>query len=222
MAYRPLVDVCGLIKSGWPEVLKTPPTTLTIPQPPRERGHVVAEIQPTAAFKLCNRCGETKPLTEFHSRILRGKRWHRGTCRTCRTEIHRLWMASTSGRDSLFRRRAKQAKNLTSAATNDLRKRRPPTVIPRIDYDAEFAAQNGVCAICGRPERRLSRLGKVVALSIDHDHNTGKYRGLLCTGCNYGLGCFGDNPDRLRTALRYLERHQDVPQKHPTDLSESA
>ena len=64
------------------------------------------------------------------------------------------------------------------------------------DFKAMLTAQGGTCAICGdAPERRLH---------VDHDHRTGQVRGLLCTGCNKGIGCFRDDPDRLRGAIRYL------------------
>lgn len=66
---------------------------------------------------------------------------------------------------------------------------------------AEMRAEQGYgCAICGRPE------GGPTALAIDHDHETGQVRGLLCTQCNIGLGQFADDVDRLRAAAAYLER----------------
>ena len=54
--------------------------------------------------------------------------------------------------------------------------------------------QNGKCVICGSDE----------PLVIDHDHETGKIRGLLCNLCNVGLGSFKDNIDSLNNAIRYL------------------
>ena len=66
-------------------------------------------------------------------------------------------------------------------------------------YVELLEAQNGACAICagahsdGRP------------LYVDHDHSTGKVRGLLCMGCNGGLGCFGDIADLVKRAATYLE-----------------
>lgn len=53
------------------------------------------------------------------------------------------------------------------------------------DYNTMFEAQNGVCKICGTPP---DSNGKIKRLHIDHDHKTGKVRGLLCVTCNTGLG----------------------------------
>ncbi len=67
-----------------------------------------------------------------------------------------------------------------------------------------LAAQGGVCAICHQPERVEWR-GKIRALNVDHDHSTGRVRGLLCNVCNHVLGAFGDDPERFRTAISYLD-----------------
>jgi hypothetical protein len=68
-------------------------------------------------------------------------------------------------------------------------------------YDELLARQGGGCAICGAPESGTAR----PSLSVDHDHATGEVRGLLCFSCNAGIGMLGDNPEHLRTAIRYLE-----------------
>jgi hypothetical protein len=70
------------------------------------------------------------------------------------------------------------------------------------DYDKRNEIQKGLCAICGRVETwRVPR-----KLAVDHDHLTGIVRGLLCHHCNVGLGYFGDDPQRLRAAVRYISR----------------
>lgn len=63
------------------------------------------------------------------------------------------------------------------------------------------AVFGGCCWICKKPEPIAGR-----KLSIDHCHDTGKVRGLLCTHCNTGLGHFNHDPDRIDKAIRYLER----------------
>lgn len=67
-------------------------------------------------------------------------------------------------------------------------------------------SQDGCCAICGRPETIIKR-HKVCRLAIDHDHETGEVRGLLCSNCNRGLGMFKDSPNLLWAAANYLIRH---------------
>lgn len=65
--------------------------------------------------------------------------------------------------------------------------------------------QENVCALCGEPETVLGPNGKVKSLSIDHCHETGVVRGLLCNNCNRGIGFMRDNPDLLRRAADYIE-----------------
>lgn len=69
-------------------------------------------------------------------------------------------------------------------------------------YEATYLQQNGRCFICGGLDNDRS-------LAIDHDHGTGKVRGLLCSPCNRALGLLMDDPERARAAARYLEIHQE-------------
>lgn len=64
-------------------------------------------------------------------------------------------------------------------------------------YEALLAAQNGKCAICGR-------LPRMRRLAVDHDHQTGRIRGLLCMPCNMALGKLGDDVAGVTKALNYL------------------
>ena len=69
------------------------------------------------------------------------------------------------------------------------------------DADAMLEEQGGSCAIC-----RIEP-----AAHVDHDHATGAVRALLCFGCNGGLGQFEDDPEVLRAAACYVERHRASP-----------
>jgi len=69
------------------------------------------------------------------------------------------------------------------------------------DYNAILESQGGVCAANGCLETAFG--GK---LSVDHDHATGKVRGLLCHGCNTTLGRMGDSIEKLKGLITYLER----------------
>jgi len=65
------------------------------------------------------------------------------------------------------------------------------------EYDNLLDKQGGVCKICKTKESRK-------VLCVDHNHNTGKIRGLLCSKCNRGIGLLGDNIDLLKVAIKYL------------------
>lgn len=74
------------------------------------------------------------------------------------------------------------------------------------EYNEMLSAQGGVCKICGlkcdrkyKDERR-----KTFPLCVDHDHKTGKVRGLLCNKCNVGLALFKENKMNLAKAISYL------------------
>lgn len=68
-------------------------------------------------------------------------------------------------------------------------------------FDTLAAFQNGVCAICSAPPT-----GRKQYLSVDHDHVTGRVRGLLCNECNTALGLLKDNVQTLEAAIKYLQR----------------
>jgi len=70
--------------------------------------------------------------------------------------------------------------------------------ITQEQWQEAFKRQGGKCAICHCAQRYQS-------LAVDHDHKTGKVRGLLCVQCNRGLGRFFDSPVRLRNAAAYIE-----------------
>lgn len=70
------------------------------------------------------------------------------------------------------------------------------------DFDQMLAAQNGRCAIC-----QTTTPGGRGAFNVDHCHDTGKVRDLLCMDCNTGLGKLKHNPALLRQAADYIERH---------------
>lgn len=72
------------------------------------------------------------------------------------------------------------------------------------DYEAMHAAQGGLCAICKQPERIRQKYG-LKRLAVDHDHVTGKVRGLLCQRCNQMIGHGADDVELLRKAIEYLQ-----------------
>ena len=67
------------------------------------------------------------------------------------------------------------------------------------EYNAKVYSQNGLCGICKRPE---------FPLNVDHNHETGIVRDLLCNRCNMALGQFREDTTILKSAIIYLERHE--------------
>lgn len=71
------------------------------------------------------------------------------------------------------------------------------------DFDYMLRKQGGYCAICQDVNYQRS-------LHVDHDHKTGKVRGLLCHRCNVGIALFKENPIFMRKAIRYITKHKEV------------
>lgn len=96
----------------------------------------------------------------------------------------------------------------------DLRRRRHGITVK--EYEAMLWEQMGVCRICENPESK-TRNGKIIRLSVDHDHRCcpGRYscgkcvRALLCHSCNVGSGSFDHSPARLRRAATFFEGYPD-------------
>lgn len=79
------------------------------------------------------------------------------------------------------------------------------------DYQMLLQSQGGVCALCRQPETKKSLKGKLYRYSFDHDHklkkgDKGFIRGLLCAGCNRGIGQLKDSAVVCRLAAEYLEK----------------
>ena len=77
--------------------------------------------------------------------------------------------------------------------------------IDEVEWKRMFDAQLGRCAICDSEDPK----GNHGVFHVDHCHETGKVRGLLCDTCNRGLGMFYDNTNILKSAIEYLEEHRE-------------
>lgn len=76
-------------------------------------------------------------------------------------------------------------------------------------YTELLVVQGNRCAICGNEETaRHNRSKKVQKLAVDHDHLTGKIRGILCQECNRGIAKFHEDISRLRGAIDYLSKYK--------------
>jgi hypothetical protein len=145
-------------------------------------------------MKQCAGCGEEKQIDQFAQHRVKesGTLYRHSKCRECRRAQCRTWAKTTRGREVKREGILRRAFGLTAEA-----------------YAALHASQGGVCAICARPERRKHRDGKQLSLAVDHDHETGAVRGLLCSACNVAIGQFEDRQERLRAAIDYLQAKRD-------------
>ncbi len=77
------------------------------------------------------------------------------------------------------------------------------------DYEAMLSSQNNVCAICKTHRDFMDKKkGIKRSLAVDHDHKTGKVRGLLCHRCNTAIGLFDEALTTVESALNYLRHHK--------------
>jgi hypothetical protein len=125
--------------------------------------------------KVCRKCGAEKPLDEF-TVFKRNKDGRHSYCRPCHNSYNRDRKNTQNWR----------MKTLYGIDLNE--------------YNRMYAEQEGVCAICEQHEAIEGR-----ALTVDHCHETGTVRGLLCFNCNTSIGKLGDNIEGLKKALKYLE-----------------
>lgn len=128
-------------------------------------------------YKRCKKCKNIKHIKKFDG--LRGV-----YCLTCMRKVLKLpeprySLDVKSERD--VHARLKREYNITF-----------------MDYEKMFIKQKGVCKICERPS-------KPKLLAVDHNHETGKIRGLLCSQCNTALGLLQDNSSICIRAAKYLK-----------------
>jgi hypothetical protein len=79
-------------------------------------------------------------------------------------------------------------------------KRQTKYGLSRKQYNEMFRKQRGCCAICGVHQSEFKK-----ALAVDHNHSTGKNRGLLCSACNVAIGLLKEDREVLRKAMLYLQ-----------------
>lgn len=132
-------------------------------------------------------------------------------CRECNAELieNDNWSPSRASTKNYI------CKSCNTKKTQEWRKQNPDKHrghklksrygIDAAEWKQMFDAQGGRCAICGSEEPK----GRNGVFHVDHCHETGAVRALLCHNCNHGLGYFQDNTETLKNAIEYLEAHRD-------------
>lgn len=142
------------------------------------RAHIDYQLE--HSFFTCKRCGVEKRLSEMRPDF-------RYVCLKCFSEMGNEWQRRNPTISARHKRNHHLLRHfgITVAEAENLQKE-----------------QDDLCAICKSPfsdQRERTP-------HIDHDHETGVIRGVLCINCNLGLGAFKDDPDLLLSAIEYLKR----------------
>jgi hypothetical protein len=162
--------------------------------------------------KTCKICGESKPLDEFY-RAATARDGYRSDCKRCnlaarraryiedpRKHIQRVmrWQHANPERyRAKLQEYAASGKKKASDRKSHLKRKYGLTLE---EFGEILALQGGGCAICGRPD----------ADNVDHDHRTGRVRGILCFNCNIAMGQLEDDEDRLAAAMTYVARDDEM------------
>jgi Recombination endonuclease VII len=134
--------------------------------------------------RICTKCRQEKPDFCFQLRVLpTGTRTRRPECTTCK------------------RQRERDKYTSWSDATREISRVRRYGLTP-LAFAEMLQAQEYKCGCCRDPLPNITK-----HVHIDHDHKTGRVRGVVCRDCNMALGYGRDDPTRLRMAAEYLERH---------------
>ncbi|MBH1939238.1 endonuclease VII domain-containing protein [Streptomyces sp. AV19] len=150
-----------------------------------------------ADSRECGTCREVKPFARFSPRGQRkGITLYKSNCKDCAATRARDWYARNTDQGLTNRRRLQLKQNYG--------------ITPE-EYEQLLEQQGGVCAICQQPERTIDPRSKrpYVRLPVDHCHDTGRVRGLLCHRCNRAIGLLGDDIDLLVAAIDYLKKGSD-------------
>lgn len=144
----------------------------------------------------CKICAKEWRLNNRATTRAQSRRWRLANPEKARASIDRWVLVN---KDHLAEKKRKwRVENAEKVRVYQRKcKLRAYSLTPR-EYEELLVAQGGGCAICGdQPDGNLS---------VDHDHETGEVRGLLCRPCNLGLGCMRDDLDVMSSAAMYLRQ----------------
>lgn len=161
-------------------------------------------------MKECTKCEVAKELTEF--RFHKNKQIHANVCKHCnylRDNAKRIARGDTYR--EVTRKRAREYRLTYKGMMNNRRGAWKRQGIDPDKAEAYFLEHHGLCDLCGKD---VEANGK--ALAIDHCHETGDIRGMLCSNCNRGIGLLQHDWELLNRASKYVMKWRDTPTRYPT------
>jgi hypothetical protein len=147
-------------------------------------------------MKTCPKCKISKRLTDFF-KDNRKKLGVRSRCKKCCEEETASWRQRNRSDYNNYAA-AWRAKNPEKQHASEIKRRYKLSIE---QYNAMLVIQGMKCKICSKQHDHALKRGR---LYVDHDHQTGAVRGLLCGACNSGLGYMKHNKEILIKALAYL------------------
>ena len=141
----------------------------------------------TKRTKLCSKCEEIKPKSDFHNDKSR-EDGLQSYCKPCKNGVHLKYQKTDTAKKNHVDVIRKSQLKSKYGITQD-------------EYDLNLELQDDACKICKTDASEFTK-----KLSVDHNHETGEVRGLLCPSCNSGLGQFKDNIEFLEEAIEYLKK----------------
>jgi len=146
-------------------------------------------------MKKCNKCDNERELSDFYTG--RGyKDGIRPVCKIClRAERNARYLKDPTKVSVQQKEWVKANRSRRLKIMRDWNLKVKYGITPE-QFDEMVKAQNGCCKICEKPQDRV--------LHVDHCHETGKIRGLLCSTCNTGIGQFKEDPEIMKKAIEYI------------------
>jgi hypothetical protein len=159
-------------------------------------------------MKKCTKCGQEKDFKMFH----KDKHNPDGftyACKECRNNAYNEYYKKNPEKQKEKNNSQKSNRKKYYSSVEGIKSSRRSHLkrmfnISLEDYNELLERQNFKCVICNGYETSYRN----EVLSVDHCHNTGKIRGLLCNTCNRALGLFKDNKELLTNAIKYLEQNE--------------
>jgi hypothetical protein len=148
----------------------------------------------TETEKQCSKCRGIKLHKDFHNQKS-GRGGLASWCKVCAGENGKSYHARNRGKPCYEKKRRDTQLKHKYGIDSD-------------EYSNILKSQGGKCDVC-----RVKLIDRGTHTHLDHDHKSGKIRGILCTNCNRGLGHFQDNALTLGRAIQYLEKYNETKKK---------